>query len=220
MKSPQSLLFASLTLAIFTGCTSADPATSDSTSPSSGEAHLEVNDSTQSMAPTEVSPEDRARSAKDALFDQLSTRLLASMSSEGPAKATEVCSKLAQKIAADVGHEHGVAIGRTGVRLRNTKNVAPVWAEPFLKELPQQPVFTKLEDGRTGALFPIMLKVQCLTCHGPADKIAEEIQSELVRLYPDDQATGFQEGELRGWFWVEVPAQESTDIPAAASDNI
>jgi hypothetical protein len=35
-------------------------------------------------------------------------------------------------------------------------------------------------------------------------QIAPVIAEQLAKLYPDDQATGFLEGELRGWFWVEM----------------
>lgn len=151
-------------------------------------------------------PLERAAVAREALFNELSTRLLAAMSNGGPAKAIEVCSKLAPKLANEVGEQHHVSIGRTAIRLRNENNRPPAWAEPLLKDLPTKPVVQDLENGSTGVLFPILLKVQCLTCHGPDDKIAAEIRTELARLYPNDKATGFQEGDLRGWFWVEVPA--------------
>jgi hypothetical protein len=151
-------------------------------------------------------PLERAAVAREALFNELSTRLLAAMSNGGPAKAIEVCSKLAPKLAKEVGEQHQVSIGRTALRLRNENNRPPAWAEPLLKDLPTKPVVQDLENGSTGVLFPILLKVQCLTCHGSDDKIAAEIRTELARLYPNDKATGFQEGDLRGWFWVEVPA--------------
>jgi len=32
----------------------------------------------------------------------------------------------------------------------------------------------------------------------------------LAAKYPMDQATGFKEGDLRGWFWIEVPPSAST----------
>ena len=35
--------------------------------------------------------------------------------------------------------------------------------------------------------------------------LAGEVKNELASLYPNDQATGFKEGDLRGWFWVNVP---------------
>jgi hypothetical protein len=28
----------------------------------------------------------------------------------------------------------------------------------------------------------------------------------LAKTYPGDRATGFAAGELRGWFWLEIPA--------------
>ena len=167
-----------------------------------------------------ATPQERAVLAKEALFNELSTRLLATMSNGGPAKAIEICSKLAPKLAKDVGEQHLVSIGRTAVRLRNANNIPPEWAEPLLADLSTKPIFKEFEDGRTGALFPILLKVQCLTCHGPDDQIAPEIRAELARLYPNDKATGFQEGDLRGWFWVEVPADgdelknSSTEVDA------
>ena len=42
-------------------------------------------------------------------------------------------------------------------------------------------------------------------CHGAPTEIVEEIQNTLAEYYPGDQATGFKEGDLRGWFWVEAP---------------
>jgi hypothetical protein len=57
-----------------------------------------------------------------------------------------------------------------------------------------------------GALLPIHLKEQCVTCHGPAESIADDVREKLLELYPHDRAVGFKEGDLRGWFWVEVPS--------------
>jgi hypothetical protein len=42
-------------------------------------------------------------------------------------------------------------------------------------------------------------------CHGPVDAIDEEILAAVAENYPDDQAVGFVEGDLRGWFWVQAP---------------
>jgi len=71
------------------------------------------------------------------------------------------------------------------------------------KETPQ---FLKLADGSPAALLPIKLKATCLICHGPKEQIAADVLAELGKRYPDDQATDFQEGELRGWFWVIAPS--------------
>lgn len=65
------------------------------------------------------------------------------------------------------------------------------------------PQFVTLTNGDAAALLPIKLQAQCLMCHGPKEQIAPVIQDQLVKLYPNDEAIGFKEGELRGWFWIE-----------------
>ncbi|KLU07533.1 Cytochrome c family protein [Rhodopirellula islandica] len=144
--------------------------------------------------------------AKDALFQKLSGRLMEAMGSQGPAGAIAVCQKEANQIATDVGDQHGVMIGRTGVRLRNTKNLPPSWAKSMTEAKVSTPQFVSLTNGHAAALLPIQLQSQCLMCHGPTEQIAPVISDQLTKLYPNDQATGFREGELRGWFWVETPA--------------
>ncbi|MCA1791466.1 MAG: DUF3365 domain-containing protein, partial [Thioalkalivibrio sp.] len=40
----------------------------------------------------------------------------------------------------------------------------------------------------------------CLTCHG--SDVGGDIKHALERLYPDDQATGYAEGDVRGAFTI------------------
>jgi len=141
--------------------------------------------------------------AKEELFKRLSGRLMTAMSTSGPAAAIEVCQVEAKSIAEEVGKEANVKIGRTGVRLRNTSNQPPSWAQKLVADRTDAPVFAKLTDDRAIALLPIKLQAQCLMCHGPKEQIASDVQEKLAKLYPQDQATGFSEGDLRGWFWVE-----------------
>jgi len=149
-------------------------------------------------------PKVRAIAAKEALFKRLSGRLTEVMESQGPAAAIEVCSREASQIAKTVGKEYGVNIGRTATRLRNPSNDAPDWVKPLMETPSTEPQFVDLPDGHLGALLPIKLKAKCVTCHGPADQIPDEVKTQLAKLYPTDQAVGFKEGDLRGWFWVEA----------------
>ncbi len=43
----------------------------------------------------------------------------------------------------------------------------------------------------------------CMVCHG-AD-IADELSAKLDELYPEDQAKGFREDDLRGAFTITQP---------------
>jgi hypothetical protein len=147
----------------------------------------------------------RALAAKDLLFQRLSGRLMEVMMADGPVAAIEVCSREAKEIAAKVGEETGVEIGRTSLRLRNSANQPPEWAKPLLSPNATEPQFVKVDDDHDGALLPIRLQAQCMICHGPKDQISDPVADQLAKLYPDDAATGFNEGDLRGWFWITLP---------------
>ena len=157
---------------------------------------------------------DKAIEAKDALFDELSGKLKQVLTTRGPVAAIEVCGQEARNMTQSVGESLGLKIGRTAWKLRNSANQPPQWAKPLLEKATEKPLFTPLPNHRTGALFPIKLKAQCLICHGEKMFIPGNVQEELAKRYPKDQATGFRVDELRGWFWVEVddkdPAQYSS----------
>jgi hypothetical protein len=58
---------------------------------------------------------------------------------------------------------------------------------------------------RVGVLRPIREQRICAPCHGPEEKFSARLRAELADRYPVDRATGFRDGDIRGWFWVEIP---------------
>lgn len=171
----------------------------------------QLGDESKESAPAASPEQDRSKAqakaieAKDALFQRLSGRLAEAMKTGGPAAAIEVCSHEASDIAAVVGKEHGVKIGRTSIKLRNSKNVPPDWAKSCIEDSSSEPQTLDLPNGETGVLLPIKLQAKCVACHGPTEMLNDEVRQQLAKFYPDDEATGFKEGDLRGWFWIEVP---------------
>ena len=147
-----------------------------------------------------------ATRAKDALMARLSGRLMEVMQSDGPAAAIEVCSQEAVTIAAAVGEEHGVEIGRTSFKLRNQANAPREWMKEFVEARSDSQQQIRLDDGNLGVLYPIHLRVQCLMCHGQPEELLDVVKPEIAKRFPHDEATGFKINDLRGWFWVEVPA--------------
>jgi hypothetical protein len=156
-------------------------------------------------APKEDPAMKRATRARDALAQRLMARLTAAIAEGGHASAVEVCHADAMPMTRAVGEELGVTIGRTSERLRNEANEPPRWAAKMLENRPTIPVQTRDEDGTLHAIFPIVLAEPCLKCHGPEDQLAPGVTDALAEHYPNDRATGFRLGDLRGWFWVEVP---------------
>ena len=151
----------------------------------------------------------RAIGARDAMFKSLSAALMGAIAEKGPAAAIEVCKTEAPRIAKEVSKAQGVVIGRTSHRLRNAENVAPDWAKELVAAEHGDNAYRAHEDGRLGALLPIRLQHACLTCHGDPASMRADIQEQLKAHYPKDEAMGFEAGDLRGWFWVEVPAAAS-----------
>lgn len=105
-------------------------------------------------------------------------------------------------------------MGRTSDRLRNPANASPTWVEPILAAYladasNRAPRSVTIGPGREGYVEPIVMAPLCETCHGA--QIAPELQARIDTLYPDDQATGFATGDLRGVFWVEYPVAIGED---------
>lgn len=126
----------------------------------------------------------------------------------GPAAAIDACRLEAPLIAERYSNDK-VRIGRSSHRLRNPANATPEWVSPTLAawlddpDMPRDPVIVELGDDRLGYIEAIPTSPICLTCHG--DALAPAIESALETHYPEDRATGFREGDLRGVFWVELP---------------
>ncbi len=151
--------------------------------------------------------QQQALAARDALVEALLSRLQQAMSEHGVGGAVRVCQEEAPRIAATIGQERGLAIGRTSFKLRNPKNRPPDWAATFVTARTPEPTVLAHHDGRLAALLPIRIKPQCLMCHGKEENIPDEVKAAIQERYPTDAAIGFTEGDLRGWFWVEVPAR-------------
>ncbi len=149
---------------------------------------------------------ERGAQARDALLKRLQEALAGAISGDDPAPAIGVCHEMAPRIATEVSREFGVRIGRTSYKLRNPNNAPPTWAIPYVDRRVDHPVHLVGPRGTVASLYPIKLKARCLLCHGAAEQIPPKIRQALAADYPSDRATGFKRGDLRGWFWVEVPA--------------
>ena len=148
---------------------------------------------------------ERAAEARDALIGELVETLTAELSANGPAAAIAVCRDRAPAIAAETGERLGLRVGRTSWKLRNPDNQAPAWAEALLADRPAEPRTTTGPDGELGVAFPIRVAGACLACHGDPEALEPAVRAALAAEYPRDRATGYREGDLRGWLWVEVP---------------
>ena len=147
-------------------------------------------------------------------FAKLSGALGEAMAKNGPSGALGVCSEKAPQIAQEVGKAHGVTLRRATLKARNLKNSADevekaaleAFAAALAKKEVPKPQVIRNADGSRAFLAPIVLgNPLCLQCHGaPNQDIARETLAAIQKLYPDDKATGYQAGDLRGALWAEV----------------
>lgn len=155
---------------------------------------------------------DRAIEAVASFGGELKQALTGAMSSSGPVAAIEVCKTQAPAIAARVSKQTGLRVGRTSARTRNPGNLASDWQAAVLSSWAEQRArgvdlnkvdyFEQLTDGGFRYMKPILLQPLCLTCHGAI--LSPDVEAELAESYPEDHATGYAAGDLRGAFVVEL----------------
>jgi hypothetical protein len=160
--------------------------------------------------PPALSPAvERGEAAMKLVGRSLMQRLQAELGQGGPGEAVTSCHEEAQLISAELARSAGVEAGRTSARLRNPANAPRPWAKGYVeatagrKAADVEPVAFDLGD-RVGLLRPITVGGACLACHGSPEQIPASAASSISARYPDDRATGFAEGDLRGFFWAEV----------------
>lgn len=150
---------------------------------------------------------ERAVAARDALAATLLARVQSSMQEQGPAATVGACALEASPMTEQIAEEHGVRIGRTSHRLRNPGNTPPTWAAERVAAAEGGIAYYRGPERSFGLLSPIPTGTPCLRCHGSEEQLAPGIEAVLADRYPEDQAVGFAEGDLRGWFWVEVESR-------------
>jgi len=155
----------------------------------------------------------RAKSAIAVFAASLQTALKRAMMEGGPVNAIEVCNSKAGPIAEAVASEQGLQLARVSLKNRNPANAPNDWQQPVLEsfesrraagENPAELAWMEVAEIKGGQEFRFMKAIPtsplCLQCHGSA--IAPDVSVRLNELYPQDQATGFTEGDIRGAFVV------------------
>jgi len=142
-------------------------------------------------------------------FKQQLKQALISGIQEGPVAAIDACRIQAPEITA-ANSVDGIEVGRSSLRLRNPGNEPTDWMRDAMGHWQDSgdltPVVRQLDADTVAYAEPIVLQPMCVTCHGKS--IAPDVVAAIAERYPDDQATGYVPGDLRGMFWVSFPTPE------------
>jgi hypothetical protein len=158
----------------------------------------------------------RAQDWAQAFGKNLQTHLRAALTQAGPLAAVEVCQVQAPRIAKESGAQQGADIGRTSLKVRSPANAPDAWEAQVLADFAARQAkgeaLDKMEyyavvaqDNQRQFRYMKAIAVQqpCLLCHG--ETLEPSLQAKITTLYPQDQATGYKLGDLRGAFSVSHP---------------
>jgi hypothetical protein len=146
----------------------------------------------------------------------LKKELTTAIQADGPVAAIGVCNEKAPGIAQSLSERQGWEVGRTALKFRNPENAPDDWEREVLNRFeaaraggasPGTLEFAERVQTENGPVFRYMKAIPtgelCLVCHGAA--LSPEVSAKLQTLYPDDRATGFRVGDIRGAFTITQP---------------
>lgn len=150
---------------------------------------------------------ERGQEVQQATFQALSGELQAAMQRGGVPEALEYCNVAAYPLTDSLSAEYGVMIRRATLEPRNPDNRATESEAEAIREYARRlaqgeelsPIVHQMDGGGVAYYSPIRVQPLCLNCHGEIGAEVTAQNAELIReLYPEDQATGYDEGDLRG----------------------
>ncbi len=143
---------------------------------------------------------------------RLGKTLKYSLKSAGPASAIKTCSEIAPKLATEFSEKFQIKIYRVSLKNRNLIQGKPdQWETIRLKDFDEHKTLlekdafletSEITNESDRFYFRYMqalsVKPLCLTCHGEKNYIPVEVKQILRRIYPNDTATEYRIGDIRG----------------------
>jgi len=137
----------------------------------------------------------------------LSSQLTKYMKEGGVVKAVPFCNTMAMSLTDEMSTKYSVSLKRTSLKVRNKKNNPDDEEIRVLNEYKDLlnankkliPIVELDRSGNPHFYAPILLQQKCLVCHGEiGNNVSTKTDSIVKSYYPDDMATGFKDGDLRG----------------------
>lgn len=158
-----------------------------------------------------------ARQLAQRFVGELKPQLKRAMLEGGPTLAIEACASLAPRIADELAAESGWLVKRVSLKSRNASRAQPDnWERAVLvdfdgRQAAGEPGSMLVHDEIEGDWYRYMqaqaVEPLCLMCHGT--ELTEPVRAMLTEYYPDDWATGYALGQVRGAISlaVQLPTQ-------------
>ncbi len=137
---------------------------------------------------------------------QLGKNLITAIEKKGTVGAVQFCNLRAIKLTDSMATVQGVNIKRVSDKPRNPDNQADSQELEYIAAFKNtvekgnkvSPIIDEIDD-KVHYYSPITTNTMCLQCHGvPNENVTPETLRTLKALYPNDQALGYSENQVRG----------------------
>ena len=150
--------------------------------------------------------EQEARQLAQRFVGELKPQLKLAMQQGGPTHAIEVCATQAPKIAESLSVQSGWLVKRVSLKSRNASRAQPdQWERTVLQQFNERQLageavpdisYSASSAGQYRYMQAQGVEPLCLVCHGK--ELSEPVRLTLEKYYPDDWATGYSLGQVRG----------------------
>lgn len=176
------------------------------------------NGTPEKMAPSESLTQKaltEARQTSKTLGMRLKKVLLQELKAGGFENAAGACAESAQAICKEVAAQTGHDVRRVSLGYRNPADIPDDYERAKLEEFDRLNQQKKLateyyeivrQDGQAYLRYlkPLTTSGMCLKCHGDVDDLSAEVKTILNEKYPEDKATGYHKGDVRGAISVRI----------------
>jgi hypothetical protein len=159
---------------------------------------------------------EKGKTIAGATFAVLSSQLQSAMQEGGVGSAIEYCQVNAYPLVDSLSKVHNAAIRRTTLKVRNPDDQPTELEREILEAYARKdaageqigPMVRALKGQEVIFFAPIRTNAFCLQCHGvPGQTLSEENYALIRRHYPEDQAIGYQDGDLRGMWSIRFSGE-------------
>lgn len=162
---------------------------------------------------------EETRKVAGDLVAQIRGELTKEMEFSGPLRAVVVCKYVVPEISSALSRKSGWRVTRVSLKPRNPAlGAADAWEQKVLLDFDKRAERGEkpesLEHGEFvtepgGRYYRFMKALPmgplCASCHGPADKLTPSVRALLESEYPNDRATGYSAGQIRGAVTIKRP---------------
>ncbi len=156
-----------------------------------------------------------AQPVAQTLLKSIREELARALAKGGPGEAISVCRIQAPAITSQIRDQalppgRVFLLKRTSNQVRNPadapdpveRQALQIYLEAASRResLPPDLLQKVVTEGKTTYRYyqPIRIGALCLSCHGDPASLPPDVNAALHRLYPEDQAVGYKDGDFRG----------------------